>query len=71
MSRMKDVRIEYFDNGPDELGKRHFLLLWNDPAGIFRPEIHPEDGKPVGYRRAQAFYCIPQLERFGLREEAL
>ncbi len=44
-------------DGPDELGRRHFTLTWAD-EGIYRPELHP-DGDPVGYRRAQCFFCDP------------
>ena len=51
--------IEYHDEGPDRLGRRSFALFWEDPAGIFRPELHPDDGKPVGYRRVQEFFCDP------------
>ncbi len=56
---MKSLRIQYHDKGPDSLGRRRFTLFWEDPDGIFRPEAHPDDGQPVGYRRAQCFHADP------------
>lgn len=51
--------IAFHDSGPDSLGRRAFTLTWHDLAGFFRPEPHPSDGKPVGYRRAQCFFARP------------
>ncbi|HHH30697.1 MAG TPA: hypothetical protein ENK57_20465 [Polyangiaceae bacterium] len=57
--RITDRAIEYHDAGPDSLGRRRFTLFWTDTGGIFRPQPHPEDGEPVGYRRAQCFFADP------------
>lgn len=64
-------RRYYSDTGPDALGRRRFTLLWEDPRGVFRPEIH-FDGQPVGYRRGQCFHAVPaeqdrQTQRDGHR----
>ena len=52
--------ITYLDAGPDSQGRRFFVVDWEDPGGIFRPEPHPADGEPVGYRRGQVFHTDPQ-----------
>ena len=56
---MTDLTIEYHDEEPDELGRRHFTLTWSNPEGVFVRDEAP-DGKPVGYRRAQCFRCDPK-----------
>lgn len=54
---MKTI-LEIF--GPkDKLGRCSFSLEWEEPKGVFRPEIH-FDGKPVGYRRGQHFFAVPE-----------
>lgn len=54
----RNLRIVYHDTGPDERARRRFTLLWTDPWGVWRPELAP-DGKPVGFRRGQAFHAVP------------
>jgi hypothetical protein len=51
-------RITYHDECADNLGRRFFSLDWEDRNGIFRPEL-AKDGKPVGLRRGQCFFCDP------------
>lgn len=52
------MRFTVTRTGPvDERGKCQHLLEWEDPQGVFRPEISKQDNKPVGYRRAQYFRC--------------
>ncbi len=51
-------RIIFDDLMPDALGRRHFTLEWEEPDGVFRPELS-KDGKPVGYRRGQCFFANP------------
>lgn len=67
-------RVFFKDSGPDRLGRRSFVLLWEEPDGVYRPEPSTLDGKPVGYRRAQVFFTVPAkcfvgLERQGHRVE--
>ena len=50
----------FSDTGPDSLGRRSFVVTWTADGGIFRPEPHPDDGEPVGYRRAQHFHAVPE-----------
>jgi len=54
-----DPCIEYYDHGPDTLGRRRFTLYWTSRGGVFRPDPSVDDGQPVGYRRAQCFFCDP------------
>lgn len=56
---MVDPTVIFHDARPDSLGRRQFSLTWSDPDGVFRPEIHP-DGAPVGYRRGQVFFAVPE-----------
>jgi hypothetical protein len=44
---------------PDNLGRVHMSAFKYDHDGIFRPEMH-HDGIPVGYRRGQGYFCVPQ-----------
>lgn len=46
----------FSDKGPDAFGRRHFMLTWEEPGGVYRPELG-KDGVPVGYRRGQMFFC--------------
>jgi len=43
----------------DNLGRCLFVADWDDPTGEWRDDPHPEDGKPVGYRRAQCYQTDP------------
>jgi hypothetical protein len=46
--------------GPrDDLGRAQFTMTWEDPDGVFRPELG-KDGQPVGYRRGQVFRAVPE-----------
>jgi hypothetical protein len=56
---MRNLCIAFHDEGPDSFGRRRFTLFWDDPGGVFRPEPHPDDGEPVGHRRAQCFRTDP------------
>ena len=47
---MSDVYIEYKDNGPDNLGRRSFVLRW---WVEYTPSI------PYPHRRQQHFFCVP------------
>lgn len=54
---MKDP-ILTFDGPVDSFGRRRFTMEWEEPDGVYRPEIH-FDGVPVGYRRGQCFCALP------------
>ncbi len=58
----QNVRITFLDAGPDSQGRRRYMLDWEDPDGIYRPEPDLKDGQPVGYRRAQCFFAVPPQE---------
>jgi len=58
------VFIEFHDEGPDDLGRRHYSLHWTDPAGIFREDLS-KDGKPCGFRRSQHFFSRPPASCWG------
>ncbi len=51
--------VTFHDAGPGSLGRRHFTLTWEDTGGVFRPELS-RDGRPVGYRRGQCFFAVPE-----------
>jgi hypothetical protein len=42
------VCVEYQDEGPDALGRRHFALMWIQ-----------DDGKPHARIRGQHFFAVP------------
>lgn len=47
-----------FDGPADDDGRRPFTMTWEEPDGVYRPEID-RDGEPVGYRRGQCFRAVP------------
>jgi len=49
-----------FHSKPDSLGRQAFTLKWVQDDGVFRPELSKEDGKPIGRRRAQVFFAVPE-----------
>jgi len=59
-------RIE-IESGPDDLGRYHYALLWENPEGRYEPAPSKQDGKPVGYRRAQHFHAALPPESEGWR----
>lgn len=48
-----------YESGPDNRGRRRFVMLWSEPHGVFRHEPSKQDGLPVGYRRGQYFFTHP------------
>lgn len=51
---------------PDSEGRLSWTAFWYESNGVFRPELSSaDDGKPVGYRRAQCFFTSKEwlLER--------
>lgn len=51
----------------DDLGRCSFTLEWEQPGGVFRHEIH-FDGEPVGFRRGQCFFAVPEDYEVRARE---
>ena len=58
MARKTKFTVEYLDDGPDDRGRRTYFLHWEADRvpSEYRPQPHPADGEPVGYRRAQIFH---------------
>lgn len=69
MSRRSRDAIRFLDAGPDGEGRRHFALDWID-RGEWRPQLHPKDGKPCGYRRSQHFHSRPEYHGFDVKTGA-
>jgi hypothetical protein len=73
---MTAFTLQYEDREPDNQGRRHFVMFWEEPHGVFRPEPSKRDGQPVGHRRAQQFFTDPQahirsLEYLGHKVEVV
>lgn len=58
MVKKPKFTAKYLDDGPDSQGRRTYFLSWESDRipSEYRPQIHPADGEPVGYRRSQIFH---------------
>lgn len=62
-------RRYFHDSGPDDRGRRRFVLCWDNPDGRFALEPSPIDGRPGGYRRAQEFRTNPVAQTRELEKQ--